>query len=65
MVGKSKMKDWKASVRTWQRNNKTGSVGKKNSFNDFPQRSYDTSRLEKQLLCGMNDSGHEKEDKGK
>lgn len=65
MVGKSKMKDWKASVRTWQRNNKTGSVGKKNSFNDFPQRSYDTSRLEKELLCGMNDSGHEKEDKGK
>ncbi|MGN0337878.1 MAG: hypothetical protein ACI4EE_10335 [Lachnospiraceae bacterium] len=50
MVGKSKMKDWKASVRTWQRNNKTGSVGKKNSFNNFEQRKYDMREIEKDFF---------------
>lgn len=50
MVGKSKMKDWKASVRTWQRNHKADSVGKKNAFNNFQQRTYDTAELEKDLL---------------
>lgn len=50
LVGKSKMKDWKASVRTWQRNHKTGSGGKKNAFNDFQQRKYDMRELEKNFL---------------
>ena len=50
MVGKSKMKDWKASVRTWQRNRKTNQTGKKNTFNDFPQRDYDMNEFEKELL---------------
>ena len=50
LVGKSKMKDWKASVRTWQRNHKTGSDGKKNAFNDFQQRKYDMREIEKNFL---------------
>lgn len=50
MVGKSKMKDWKASVRTWQRNHRTDSGGKKNSFNAFPQRKYDMREIEKDFL---------------
>ena len=50
LVGKSKMKDWKASVRTWQRNHKTDSGGKKNSFNDFQQRKYDMMEIEKDFL---------------
>ncbi len=50
LVGKSKMKDWKASVRTWQRNHKTGFGGKKNAFNDFQQRKYDMREIEKNFL---------------
>lgn len=50
LVGKSKMKDWKASVRTWQRNHKTDSGGKKNSFNDFQQRKYDVREIERDFL---------------
>lgn len=50
LVGKSKMKDWKASVRTWQRNHKTDSGGKKNSINDFQQRKYDVREIERDFL---------------
>ncbi len=52
MVGKNKMKDWKATVRNWARqgratkpNNTSG-----NKFNNFSQRQYDYDELEKQLL---------------
>lgn len=52
MVGKNKMKDWKAAVRKWVRseldtkpNNTKG-----NKFNNFNQRNYDYDELEKQLL---------------
>lgn len=54
MVGKNKMKDWKASVRTWERNsyssaqkpaiNKPGGM-----FKDFEQRQYDYDAMMKKL----------------
>lgn len=62
MVGKTEMRDWRASVRRWQRNLQKESNGKKNAFNDFPQRSYDTNQLERDLL-GVSDT--EKEDERK
>ena len=49
MVGKNKMKDWKAAVRTWERNH-TGSKAKKNGFNNFSGRDYDMANLERQLI---------------
>lgn len=44
MVGKNKMKDWKACVRTWERNHlaKTNRVI---SFNNFQQRNTDYNAL--------------------
>lgn len=60
MVGKNKMKDWKAAVRNWARNN--GTRGKPvlkpaNKFNNFPSHNYDIAELEKALIKG---AGHEK-----
>ena len=49
MVGKNKMKDWKAAVRTWERNH-TGSKAKRNGFNNFSGRDYDMENLERQLI---------------
>lgn len=49
MVGKNRMKDWKAAVRTWERRKQTGS-GKTNQFNQFSQNSYDFDELERELL---------------
>ena len=52
MVGKNKMKDWKAAVRNWARqdmatkpNNTRG-----NKFTNFSQRQYDYDELERRLL---------------
>lgn len=56
MVGKTKMKDWKASVRTWERSEIKKSVPDKpkpNKFNQYPQRTYtdqDMADLERKLL---------------
>mgnify|MGYP007131630381 FL=1 len=60
LVGKVVMKDWKAAVRTWERNRTTTSFSQpkqsqraKNRFNDFPQRQYsdaDFLELERRLL---------------
>ena len=54
MVGKTKMKDWKASVRLWERGNQRSDQDvarkKTNSFTDFQQRTYDYESLEKTLL---------------
>ena len=61
LVGKVTMKDWKAAVRTWERNRTTTSFSQskqspqraKNRFNDFPQRQYsdaDLLELERRLL---------------
>ena len=55
MVGKNKMKDWRAAVRNWVRQDKATNPSKppkpkQNSFTNYPQRSYDYAELEKQLL---------------
>ena len=60
LVGKTKMKDWKAAVRNWARSDgkeKTTTRSdpvkeraKKNSFNNFKQRDYDFSELEKAVV---------------
>ena len=50
-IGKDKMKDWKAAIRTWEnRNKKETNKTNKNQFNSFTQREYDMNDLEKQLL---------------
>ena len=48
MVGKNKMKDWKAAVRNWASKEPTKTV-KKNSFGDFAQRKYNFDDLEKEM----------------
>lgn len=48
MIGKNKMKDWKAAVRTWERQQSYNKP--QNSFNQFPQNDYDFEQLEKELL---------------
>lgn len=49
--GKGKpIKDWKAAVRTWERNSKGNSSKPKNNFNQFQQNDYDFEELEKALL---------------
>lgn len=51
MVGKNKMTDWKASVRTWERQKRQEGTAKHgNKFNNFEGRSYDMKSLEQQLL---------------
>ena len=48
--GKGKpIKDWKACVRTWEKNQKSNSPIK-NKFNQFEQRDYDFNSLEEKLL---------------
>lgn len=55
-VGKNKMKNWKAAVRTWESDKKTKPVQQQkptNKFHQFPQRPYtgqDYSSLEQKLL---------------
>lgn len=49
MIGKNKMKDWKAAVRTWERK-EDNPTAKKNSFNSYSgQNDYDFELLDKQL----------------
>ena len=60
MIGKNKMKDWRAAARSWNRGQRKeltaeatrqGVTAKtKNSFNNFSQRNYDYEELEKMLL---------------
>lgn len=60
MIGKNKMKDWRAAARSWDRGQRKeltaeatrqGVTAKtKNSFNNFSQRDYDYDELEKVLL---------------
>ena len=51
MIGKNKMKDWKASVRTWERQTRQGETAKRgNKFNNFESRDIDMDSLERQLL---------------
>ena len=50
MIGKNKMKDWKACVRTWERRNKGYQKTESKGFGDFPQREVDNDELERRLL---------------
>jgi len=43
MIGKNKMKDWKACVRTWEKSDKPQ---KKSGFDNFEGRKYDGKALE-------------------
>ena len=58
MIGKNKMKDWKAAVRTWERSEtktrqgETAKLTKDN--NNFERRNYDMDKLERQLMEGQN-----------
>ena len=49
MVGKNHMRDWKAAVRTWERNRTKPPNSKKGSFNNFTQNNYDFAALEEEL----------------
>ena len=53
MVGKNKMKDWKAAVRNWGRKDVAAEPNntKGNKFTNFEQRSYDYRELEGKLLA--------------
>lgn len=54
MIGKNKMKDWKAAVRTWERSEtktrqgETAKLAKDN--NNFERRKYDFDALERGLM---------------
>ncbi len=51
MRGKTKMKDWKAAVRFWERNNGGGSKTNNNNLGHMDcERDYDFGSLEQQLL---------------
>ncbi len=52
MVGKSKMKDWKAAVRNWARAGKAPKPNntRGNKFTNFDQRQYDYDAMERALL---------------
>ena len=53
MVGKNKMKDFKAAVRTWERTSRNkGSTSKQNNFNNFQGRNLDVDALEEILVKG-------------
>lgn len=57
MVGKSPMKDWKACVRNWEKDDSKKPSQKKtvtsNRFNNFDARQYDYSNLEQQILSAQ------------
>lgn len=63
MVGKNKMKDWKASVRTWVRSQRQESTakGSKNQFHNFDQRDMDYDAL---MLKQVKDWVEEGENEG-
>lgn len=51
MIGKNKMKDWKASVRTWEMRNKQET--KPNAFTEYQQNQYDYDELERRLTANV------------
>lgn len=53
MVGKNKMKDWRAAVRNWARGNQlelTAKPAQGTKFNNFTGRGYDMYDLEKRFV---------------
>ena len=49
MVGKNKMKDWKAAVRSWERR-EGGKKKEPEKLHNFTKRDYDFDELERQLM---------------
>ena len=49
MIGKNKMKDWRAAVRNWIKGIDKTKSGKVTQFNSFQQRTYDYAELEKAI----------------
>ena len=61
MVGKNHMKDWKAAVRNWSRNQRQGITangrqGETAKTHNFTPRSYDYDELERSLLQKQGDN---------
>lgn len=59
MIGKNKMKDWKAAVRNWNRRDKDENKQQtkqksKNQFHNFEQRTYDYKELEQRFINKIN-----------
>ena len=55
MVGKNKMKDWRAAVRNWARGNQlelTAKPAQGTKFNNFTGRDYNMDALELAMLGG-------------
>lgn len=54
MIGKNKMKDWKAAVRTWERSETKTRLGETakltRDHNNFERRQYDMDALERSLI---------------
>lgn len=54
MIGKNKMKDWKAAVRTWEKNEtktrQEGTAKLVKDNNNFDRRNYDMDYLERRLI---------------
>lgn len=54
MIGKNKMKDWKAAVRTWERSETKTRLGETAKLtkdnNNFERRRYDMDALERSLV---------------
>jgi hypothetical protein len=55
MIGKNKMRDWKAAVRTWEKNDTPQS--KQKPVSNFTGRQYDANALEAQLLARSKNDG--------
>lgn len=70
MVGKTKMKDWKAAVRNWERQDKeqrqgvTAKAPKTNRFKNFEERQYDQNSYDEiiygNLLKNREEQEHER-----
>ena len=52
LIGKNKVKDWRACVRTWENRRKAEKKDKPTSLHNFKQNDYDFGDLEKKLLGG-------------
>ena len=57
MIGKNKMKDWKAAVRTWEKSGEKPNTPNPKSFNNFTPREYDTKDLKQKLLARSRSGG--------
>ena len=49
-VGKNKMKDWRAAVRSWEKEENARSGTTKKREHNYPQRDYDLDAIERALI---------------